>query len=405
MLRFAVGSEPDGICAGVTSGVRAGIIGHLLSFEASYRQAGVSRYTEALVRELPDLAPEDEFVVFTGPRQPPAERAFPSALRWQHARVPTQRPPVRIAWEQTAGTIIARRHRLDLLHAPVNVTPLVSGCPRIVTIHDLAFHHFPEQYPGAKQRYLRLMTRLSVRRAARVIAVSEATRQDVIATYGCDPARVVTVPNGVAGECRPLPDDEVRAFRQRERLPDDFILFLGTLQPRKNVETLLRAYARVREECDWQLVIAGAAGWDYSSIFATARELGLVDVVRFAGFVPPEQVPLWYNAASLLVYPSLYEGFGLPLLEAMACGTPVIAADASALPEVVGDAGLLVGPRDVEGLARAIASLTRSPEARAELRARGLQRAQTFSWRATAERTLAVYRAVAAEQPDGRERG
>jgi glycosyltransferase involved in cell wall biosynthesis len=377
--------------------VRAGIIGHLLSFEATYRQAGVSRYTEALVRELPALAPDDEFIVFTGPRRPPAERDFDPSLHWSHTRVPTQRPPARIAWEQTAGTTIARRHRLDLVHAPVNVTPFITGCPRIVTIHDIAFHHFPEQYPGAKQRYLRLMTRLSVRRAARVIAVSEATRQDVIATYGCDPARVVTVPNGVSDDCHPLPEDEVRAFRQREGLHDDFILFLGTLQPRKNVETLLRAYARVRGETGWQLVIAGAAGWSYDSIFSTARELGLEDVVRFAGFVEPEQLPLWYNAAGIFVYPSTYEGFGLPLLEAMACGTPVIAANTSSLPEVVGDAGLLAAPRDTEGFARAILSLIRAPELRAELRERGLRRAAGYSWRATAAGTLAVYRAVVAQ--------
>ncbi|HUG16574.1 MAG TPA: glycosyltransferase family 1 protein [Thermomicrobiales bacterium] len=377
--------------------MRAGIIGHLLSFESSYRQAGVSRYTEALVRELPRRSPGDTFVVFTGPDRPPSDRDFDASVEWAHSRAPTGRPLIRIAWEQTVGFMVARRHRLDLVHAPVNVTPLVTLCPRVVTIHDLAFHHFPEQYPGPQQRYLRAMTRLSVRRATRVIAVSEATRQDVIVTYGCAPERVVTVPNGVSTEFRPLPEDVVAAFRKSEGLAEHFILFLGTLQPRKNLETLLRAYARAHTDAGWSLVVAGAAGWSYDPIFDMARDLGLADKVRFAGYVPPERLPLWYNAAGMLVYPSLYEGFGLQLVEAMACGTPVIASNTSSLPEVVGNAGLLVGARDVDGFARAIVTLARSPEMRADLRARGVRRAASFSWEATADRTLSVYREAVAE--------
>lgn len=371
--------------------MRVGIIGHLLSFEASYRQAGVSRYTEALIRELPALAPDDEFVVFSGRDRPPASRHFDPRIEWVHSPLPTARPEVRIAWEQTSGQTVARRKHLDLIHAPVNVTPLMTGVPRVVTIHDLAFHLFPEQYPGAKQRYLRAMTRISVRRATRVIAVSNATRRDIIQLYGCDPERVMTVPNGVGPEFVPLPPEQIAAFRQKRGLPDPFILFLGTLQPRKNLETLLRAYARIAAETGWGLVVVGATGWSYEPIFATAAALGLADSVIFAGFAEPDELPYWYNAAGMLVYPSVYEGFGLPALEAMACGTPVIAANNSSLPEVVGEAGLLVGARDVEALAHAIGILARDPELRLELSRRGRQRAAGFSWRKTAEATLGVY--------------
>jgi glycosyltransferase involved in cell wall biosynthesis len=374
--------------------LRIGIIGHLLSFEPTYRQAGVSRYSEALVRELPNVGPEEEYVVFTGGARPPASRGFDPGIEWVHSRLPTARPEARILWEQTVGMTIARRYRLDLIHAPVNVTPLVSGAPRVVTIHDLAFHLYPEQYPGAKQRYLRLMTRLSVQRAARVIAVSEATRQDVIRHYGAASEKVVTVPNGVSDDYRPLPAEQVAAFRAANGLPERFILFVGTLQPRKNLETLLRAYARVVDEIGWELVVAGATGWAYDPIFETARALGLAERVRFAGYVPGEELPLWYNAAGMFVYPSLYEGFGLPLLEAMACGTPVIAANTSSLPEVVGDAGLLVDPRDVEAMAQALRSLAESESLRDDLSERGQQRAAAYSWRRTAEETLAVYRDV-----------
>jgi glycosyltransferase involved in cell wall biosynthesis len=377
--------------------VRVGIIGHLLSFEASYRQAGVSRYTEALLRELPALAPTDTFVVFSGPDRPPAERAFDARLQWAHTRVPTSRPVARIAWEQTAGLSIARRYGLDLVHAPVNVAPALSGAPRVVTVHDLAFHLYPQQYPGAKQRYLRAMTRLSVRRAARVIAVSEATRRDVIRLYGADPQRVVTVPNGVGAEFRPMPDAQTATFRRARQLPERFVLFLGTLQPRKNLETLLRAYARIAAETGWALVVAGAEGWGMTPIYALARELGVAESVRFVGYVAPDELPFWYNAAGMLVYPSFYEGFGLPALEAMACGTPVIAADNSALPEVVGDAGLLVGARDVDGFAHAITTLARDAPFRERLSQRGQLRAAGYGWRKTAELTLAVYEQALAD--------
>jgi glycosyltransferase involved in cell wall biosynthesis len=376
-----------------------GIIGHLLSFDATYRHAGVSRYVEALLRELPALASDPRagpaaFVVFTGRDHSPAERGFDPRLRWVHAPLPTGEPALRILWEQTTGMTIARRFGLDVVHAPVNVTPLVTGAPRVVTIHDLAFHHYPQHYPGWKGRYLRLLTRLSVRRAARVIAVSETTRRDVIRLYRADPARVVAIPNGVSEEYQRLPAGEIASFRQAQGLTRDFVLFVGTLQPRKNLETLLRAYARVADEIGWDLVVVGAEGWQYAPVFATARELGLAESVRFAGFVPDATLPLWYNAAGMVACPSLYEGFGLPLLEAMACGAPVIAADVSSLPEVVGDAGLLVPPGDVDGWARAIQMLARNPARRDDLAQRGLRRAGGYSWRRTAAETLAVYRGV-----------
>jgi len=375
--------------------MRVGLIGHLLSFEPTYRQAGVSRYAEALVRELPSVADDLDLVVFTGPDRPPLDRDFPNSVRWRHARMRTGQPVQRIAWEQTVGLTVARRWGLDVIHAPVNVAPLITGVPRVVTVHDLAFHLYPEQYPGRKQRYLRTMTKLSVRRAARVIAVSEATRQDIIRLYDADPARIVTVPNGVGPEMRRLDADTVASFRSKHGLTTKFALFLGTLQPRKNLETLLRAYARSANETGWELVVAGATGWQHEQIFDLARQLQILDRVRFVGFVPSEDLPLWYNAADVFVYPSLYEGFGLPLVEAMACGTPVIASDTPALSEVVGSAGLVVGTKDVPALAQALLELAREPELRHELIERGLRRAGDFSWRRTAAQTAAVYRAAA----------
>jgi glycosyltransferase involved in cell wall biosynthesis len=237
------------------------------------------------------------------------------------------------------------------------------------------------------------MTRLSARRAARVIAVSAHTASDVVARLGVPPERVAVVPNAVGEEFRPEPDARVLAeFRAAKGLPERFVLFVGTLEPRKNVAGLLRAFARVAAaEPEVPLVIAGGKGWLYDEIFALHKQLGLGDRVRFTGYAAAEELPRLYAAATVFVYPSFYEGFGLPPLEAMACGTPVVASNASSLPEVVGEAGLTVDPRDEGALAAALLLLLRDPDRRAALRAAGLARAAGFSWARTVRETRAVY--------------
>lgn len=375
--------------------VRIGINAHKLAFDATYRQAGVSRYVEALLMELPAVAPDDVFVAFTGPDGIHQRKAFDERITWVPSRFSTVRPPARILWEQTAGQLVGRRHGLDLLHAPVNVVPLLPTGRQVVTVHDLAFEHYPEQYPAAQQRYLHLMTRLSVRRASRVIAVSESTRRDLLDLYGCPEDRVVVVPNGVDDSYCPRPERDDAEFRRQQDLPERYILFVGTLQPRKNLETLLRAYAMVASALDWPLVIVGSTGWMYESIFALVRRLGLGNQVRFAGYVPVDDLPRWYSAATIFVLPSLYEGFGIPALEAMACGTAVVVSNTSSLPEVVGDAGVTVDPQRARSIATRILALAEDPGYRQELEQRGQCRAQGYRWRRTAEATYDVYRAVA----------
>lgn len=372
--------------------MKIGLNAHLLSFEPTYRQAGVSKYIEALVRHLPVVAPDTDLTVFTGPAHPPTTAGFHPDIKWQHSRLPTANPNIRIAWEQSAAAFMVLRSGIDLYHAPVNVLSPGIRKPQVVTVHDLAFHYYPEQYPAMKQRYLRAMTAASVRRATLIIAVSEATRQDIIRIHRVAPERVVVVPNGVDDVMQPLPEQDVATFREQQDLPEHFFLFLGTLQPRKNVETLVRAYATVSMGIDWPLVIAGAKGWQYERIFQLVEELGLTARVRFAGHVPGEQLPLWYNAATMLVYPSRYEGFGLPLLEAMACGTAVIGSTVSSLPEVVGDAGLLVDPDDAPGLAESMLRLAADGDLRQQLERRGLKRSTSFTWHETARSTAGVYR-------------
>jgi len=315
-------------------------------------------------------------------------------LEVQRSRWDTRSPWRRIVWEQTR--LAAETRNLDLLHGLAFAGPLMAACPTVITVHDLSFLRYPDAFRLPNRLYLSLFTRFSTRRAARVIAVSESTRRDVIALCGVPGERVIVVPNGVTEAFCPADPVTVAEFRRRRGLPDRFILFLGTLEPRKNLVRLLEGYAAWRQasRAPVSLVIAGGKGWFYETIFARVAELGLEDAVVFPGFVPADELPWWYRAAELFVYPSLFEGFGLPVLEAMACGTPAITSNASSLPEVAGDAALLIEPEDVGALTDALARVLSDPQLAAELRVAGPRQARRFSWARTALATTQVYRDV-----------
>jgi glycosyltransferase involved in cell wall biosynthesis len=367
--------------------IRVGVNAHLLSLAESYRSAGINWYIYNLLHHLPEMASDIEYTVFTSERRYTAT----PGIHLQVSQLPTDRPPVRILWEQALQPWAVRRAKLDLLHSPAFVGPLFSACPLVVTVHDLSFLFFPQSFRTLNRSYLRLFTWLSVRRAQRVLAVSESTKRDLVQYYGLSPAKVDVVYNGVDSAFRPLPAEQVAAFRRQAGLPERFMLFVGTLEPRKNVVRLIEAYARLPKERP-PLVLVGGKGWLYEQIFAQVEALNLSGQVHFAGYVLAEDLPLWYNAADLFVYPSLYEGFGLPPLEAMACGTAVITSTASSLPEVVGKAGLAVDPTDTEALATAMGQMLIAKDLREQMQAEGLAQAQKFSWAKTARCTVGSYR-------------
>jgi glycosyltransferase involved in cell wall biosynthesis len=381
--------------------MRVGINAHLLNLGGTYRNAGVSRYIYHLLSALPDVDQQNEYVIYTNtcPSALPVGQAPNVSVR--AALLPTERPLARIAWEQTALPWSARRDRLDVLHAPVNISALVPAAPLVVTVHDLSFLRFPSRFVPAKRHYQTVFTRATVAQARRVIAVSESTKADLVRLLRVPAERVSVVHEGVEERFRPLPATAVDAFRRRQDLPDHFVLYVGSLEPRKNLPLLLRAYHRLRHEgqTDWPLVLAGGKGWLYEEIFRTVQDLGLQESVRFPGFVLYDELPLWYNAAGLFVYPSLYEGFGLPALEAMACGTPVVVSAASSLPEVVGSAGVVVDcAHDEVPLSRAMGELIGGAARRAHYAAAGPVRAATFSWTQAVQETVAVYRRTAEEE-------
>lgn len=375
---------------------RVGLNAHLLSLTATYRGAGINGYIYQLLRHLPAADASLCYVAYLhDPGFVPV-----AGLEVQWSRWDTCSPWRRILWEQTR--LAGETRRLDLLHGCAFAAPLAAGCPTIVTVHDLSFVRYPEAFRLPNRLYLSLFTVLSTRRAARVIAVSESTRRDVVAFCGVPDERVMVVPNGVSEAFCPADPTAVTEFRRRRGLPERFMLFLGTLEPRKNLVRLLEAYAAWRRTSrdPVVLVIAGGKGWFYETIFAHVAKLDLGDAVLFPGFVPADELPWWYRAAELFVYPSRFEGFGLPVLEAMACGTPTITSRASSLPEIAGDAALLVDPEDTGELADAIARIMSEPTLADELRSAGLRQAGHFTWARAAESTAGIYRDVLT--PSGR---
>ncbi len=366
-----------------------GLNAHLLSGTAGYRSAGIHGYIAELIKHLPSA---DAGLRYTAMTHPLAAKLI-AGMPTRTSDLITERPWARIAWEQCFQPLIAARERFDLLHGLAFVSPLMGRCPTVVTVHDLSFALFPEWARGANAAYLRLFTRLSCKKATRIIAVSEHTRRDVIRLYGVADDKVQAIPHGVDARFSPRSGQEIAEFRRTHALPEHFILFVGTLEPRKNLVKLIQAFSNIKSQLsNLKLVLVGGRGWADDEIFAAIEKLGLHEHVIWAGYAPADDLPLWYNSADVFAFPSLYEGFGMPLLEAMACGTPVVTSTAACLPEVAGDAALIVPPDDADALADALQRALTDRAVRQTLRANGLARAAAFTWEDTARRTAAVYR-------------
>jgi len=361
----------------------------LLDGRASYRSAGIHQY---ILQTLTALAAEPGDFTYTAFAQPgaaavPGLSVSPVATRGRWGR---------ILWEQFAQPAALGRldPPVDLVHGLAFSLPWLSRAPGVVTVYDLSFIKLPDRFPAAQRLYLSTITRLSCRRARRVIAISEATRRDVGDVFGIPMSRVDLAYPGVDARFRPLPAPAVAAFRVHQGLPERFLLYLGTLEPRKNLPALVQAFARIRaDHPDLHLVLAGARGWWYHSLLRMISDLNLGDVVHLPGFVPAEDLPLWYNAAAAFAYPSSFEGFGLPVAEALACGRPVVTSDSSSLPEAGGPVALPVPVGDVDGLAAALLrALSRDEAERA--RALGPGHAAGFTWEAAATAMRRSYRSA-----------
>lgn len=373
--------------------MRVALNAQLLSRARSYRSGGISRVIAHLLAELARDPRGSCYEVYLPDRPDPTEIPPSPALAYHASGTITRRPPVRILWEQTVLPASLAAARPDLLHGLAYALPLAWRGPAVLTVYDLSFFRYPGAFNRGNRVYLGAITRWSARHAGRIVTISEHSREDIVRWLRVPPDRVVVAYPAADDRFRVLPAEEVQAFRARQGLPERFLFAVGTLEPRKNLTGLLEAYALLSTPRP-PLYVAGATGWRFSPIFSMVERLKLESDVHFLGFVQEADLPLWYNAAHVFAYPSLYEGFGLPVLEAMACGTPVVTSRASSLPEVAGSAALLVEPGDAEGLRAALEELLADPARRQTASAAGLAQARRFSWSDLADQTTKAYRAV-----------
>ncbi len=372
--------------------MRIGIDAHMLG----HFETGNETYIRELVRALVELESGDEFFILV---EDEAYAPISPRSNCHIIRISTRSAVRRLLFDLPR---LARKWRFDLLHVTYNA-PFVSPCPFVVTVHDVSFARHPEFFSLRDRWVLNTLVPRSVRRARAILTDTEFAKRDLIEIYHLAAEKIVVTPYAAGAQFRPHEDRSLlAAIRKKYQTSEHYLLAVGNLQPRKNLGRLIEAYAQaVREDhIAAKLVLVGQQLWGGVEVVRAVEANGLTDRVVFAGFVPEDELVLLYNAASVFVLPSLYEGFGLPVIEAMACGTPVIASNVSALPEVTGDAALLVDPCDINDLAEALARATLDRALHSEMKAKGLDRASRFSWRETAQKTLIAYRAAVNAEPD-----
>lgn len=362
---------------------------------AVHHRAGLGRYAESLARALLPLIP-DELALFYN-----AERGIAPLAGLE--RLPTRTVALgykswrMLVWAGQLARVPFNRlvPGAALFHATEHLLLPLRGSPTVLTVHDLIFRRLPEHHKRLNRWYLNATLPLYCRRATHIIAVSEATRQDLIAAYAVPPEKITVILEAADPQFRPQPPARVAAVRARYALPERYLLFVSTIEPRKNLVRLLHAWEPLYRAGEAPpLVIVGKRGWLADAFYAALETSPAREGVIFTGYVADGDLPALYTAATVFVFPSLYEGFGLPPLEALACGAPVLCSATSSLPEVVGDAALMIDPTDVEAIREGLRHLLADGALRADLRERGLRRAAGFSWERAARETLALYRAL-----------
>lgn len=366
---------------------------------AAVRQGGgIGRYTRELAHALAQVESHVDLHFFTArpPTILPVPHPLPVAPHIHLHRAPLDERWLYRLWYRLRLPLPVQTWtgRLDLFHSPDFVLPPVGGrIPTLVTVHDLSFVHYPETFTPALVRYLNTVVPPSVRRATHVLADSQATKDDLVNLWQMEPDKITVLYSGVNPTFRPVTEREpVAAARARYGLGDfPYVLSVGTIQPRKNYQTLMRAFQPLAGRFPHHLVIVGGQGWLFEDVLAEVGRLGLDGRVHFLGFVDDADLPALYSEATLFAFPSLYEGFGLPLLEAMACGAPVLSSNASSLPEVAGEAAVLLSPHDPDAWTEAIQAALGDPRQRARLVAAGFRQTRRFSWETAARQLLGIY--------------
>ena len=356
---------------------------------------GNESYATNLIEALAEIDQTNRYTLYVTKRE--AVERF--GKRWPNFSVRSTLPHTPLIRIPLTLSAELRRNPVDVLHVQFTAPPF-SPCPVVVSIHDLSFEHLPQTFTWRSRKQLRITVRRTARQASQVIALSEYARNDIVETYQVSPEKISVIPLSAGDHFRPINDEgELQRIRQTYGIEGEYMLSVGAIQPRKNLGRLVAAYSHLRgakrEGKLPKLVLAGKCAWLYDETLRAIKELELSDSIILTGYVPESDLPALYSGALCFIYPSYFEGFGLPPLEAMQCGVPVIVGDRTSLPEVVGNAGILVDPFDVNALAAAIEKVISDSSLRAKLSTQGLARAKLFEWRETARQTLAVYRKAA----------
>jgi glycosyltransferase involved in cell wall biosynthesis len=365
-----------------------------IDYTSALRQrAGVGRYTRNLVSALAEADRDNQFTLFCAGDAPASER-FPANFEIRTTRISSR--VLTTGWHRLHLAIPVERFcgASDIFHSPDFTLPPLKTARGVVTVHDLSFLKLPQCADPGLRNYLSENVPRAASRARRVLADSESTKQDVVDLLGVSENRVSVVHAGVESRFQPVRDtSRLEQVRERYRLPEFFILFVGTIEPRKNLSRLISAYGDLRRQTGLphKLVISGAKGWMYHDIFEQVTREGLMEDVLFPGFVVDGDLPALYTLADLFLFPSLYEGFGLPPLEAMACGTPVVASDNSSLPEVLGSGALLVSAEDTTAITEAMARVLGDANLRTRLADQGRAQAARFTWERAAHQLIRAY--------------
>ncbi len=373
-----------------------------IDYTSALKQSGgIGRYTRGLITTLARLDDHNQYTLLITPDTPPAGLQFFQAYpNFKHKRYPLPERWMTIGWHRFFLPVPVERFAgpVELFHSPNFILPPVKQAKTLLTVHDLSFIRHPQGAVDSLRRWLEKVVPRSLARADHILADSASTRQDLIELFNLDPETITVVGAGVEERFQPVTaPDQLAAVRQRYRLPPDvpFILSLGTLEPRKNFTGLIKAYNESPVHQSHHLVIAGGKGWLYDEIFAAATASPVRERIHFTGFVADADLPALYSLADIFAYPSHYEGFGIPVIEAMACGTPVVCANNSSLPEVAGQAALQITATDTAALAAALHQLASDASLRQKVIAAGFAQARLFSWSNAARRLLAVYQNLA----------
>ncbi len=373
-----------------------------IGINARYLQntrTGIEQQIYHILLHLKMLDRNNEYVLFLNSNKKVSVDIVDLGFRYEVSRFPTTNQILKIAWQHLYLPCRIKNLRIDVFHEINFIAPFFKQCPTVITVHDLAFKFVSDSFTLRNRLYIEQLMKRSIDTSDRVIAVSECTKKDIMLNYKIKEQKVKVIYPGIDESFHPITDLKEKIsnlVKAKYGITRNFILTVSLISPRKNLINLIRAFTRLKKKgaIDHQLVIVGKKGWLFKEVFEEAATSNYKKDIIFCGFVPQDDLVMLYNAADVFTYPSLYEGFGLPLLEAMACGCPVVTSNLSSIPEVCSDAALLVDPHDPAGLADAIFRILADSCLKKSLVEKGRMRASAFSWRRTAEETMRLYNSL-----------